>query len=264
MAGEVVQVGDGVERVRVGDRVCSLLPGGGYAQYVTVPAGMLMKLPDRLTFAQAAAIPEAFLTAYLNLFELAKLSPDDTVLVHAGASGVGTSAIQLIRHAGARSIVTAGSAAKIERCVALGAKAGWNYHEGSFNDFVKARTDGQGVDIIMDFVGAPYFADNIEALAVDGRLIIIGTMGGTDVGGLNLGQLLQRRLQIIGTALRSRPLATKIELTAGLQAFAGDGFASGEIEPVIDSVFDWTEVADAHRYMASNKNIGKIVLNIGD
>lgn len=264
MAGEVVQIGEGVDSVRTGDRVCALLPGGGYAQYVTVPAGMIMKLPDKLTFAQAAAIPEAFLTAYLNLFALAGLSPKDTVLVHAGASGVGTSALQLIRHAGARSIVTAGSAAKIERCVSLGATAGWNYHEGSFVNFVKQQTDGRGVDIVMDFIGAPYFSDNIESLATDGRLIIIGTMGGAKVDALNLGTLLRSRLQIIGTALRSRPVATKIELTAGLQAFAGDGFASGEIEPVIDSVFDWTEVADAHRYMASNKNIGKIVLNIGE
>lgn len=263
MAGEVAEIGEGVTNVQVGDRVCALLPGGGYAQYVSVPAGMLLKMPANMTFAQAAAIPEAFLTAYLNLFALGHLSPSDTVLVHAGASGVGTSAIQLIRHAGARSIVTAGSDMKIERCLALGAEAGWNYHEGSFVDFVMEQTDGEGVDMILDFVGAPYFADNIKSLAVDGRLIVIGTMGGSQVDGVNLGQLLGRRLQVIGTALRSRPLATKIELTAGLKLFAWDGFTSGTIAPVIDSVFDWKDVGDAHRYMASNKNIGKIVLSIG-
>ncbi|GEO27635.1 NAD(P)H quinone oxidoreductase [Alicyclobacillus acidoterrestris] len=264
MAGEVAQVGEGVTSVAVGDRVYALLPGGGYAQYVTVPAGMLMKLPDSLTFAQGAAIPEAFLTAYLNLFSLAKLAPGDTVLVHAGASGVGTSAIQLIRLAGATSIVTAGSSVKLERCMSLGASAGWNYHDGSFVPFVEEQTDGRGADIILDFIGASYFEDNIRALAVDGRLLLIGTMGGTEVQNVNLGTLLARRLQVIGTALRSRSLATKIELSQAFQTFAGDALERGEIAPVIDSVFDWREVQDAHRYMEENKNIGKIVLSIAD
>ncbi|MFB5193001.1 NAD(P)H-quinone oxidoreductase [Alicyclobacillus fastidiosus] len=264
MAGEVEQVGDGVSSVAVGDRVCALLPGGGYAQYVCVPAGMLMKLPSRLTFAQGAAIPEAFLTAYLNVFSLGNLAPGETVLVHAGASGVGTSAIQLIRLAGARSIVTAGSSVKLERCMSLGAEAGWNYHEGSFVPFVEEQTGGDGVNMILDFVGAPYFEANISSLAVDGRLIIIGTMGGAEVQGVNLGTLLARRLQVIGTALRSRSVATKIELTQAFQTFAGNALANGEIAPVIDSVFDWKDVQDAHRYMESNKNIGKIVLNIGE
>jgi putative PIG3 family NAD(P)H quinone oxidoreductase len=262
MAGEVAEVGEGVGGVANGDRVMALLPGGGYAQYVPVPAGMLMKLPDSMTFAQGAAIPEAFLTAYLNLFPIGRLSPGETVLVHAGASGVGTSAIQLIRLAGARSIVTAGSESKIERCLALGAEAGWNYHDGSFRSFVEEQTAGEGVNVIFDFIGAPYFADNLASLAVDGRLIIIGTMGGTQVEDINLGMLLSRRLEVIGTALRSRSLATKIELTAAFQTFAGDALARGEIAPVIDSVFDWKDVQEAHRYMESNKNVGKIVLAV--
>ncbi|GLG00182.1 NAD(P)H quinone oxidoreductase [Alicyclobacillus hesperidum subsp. aegles] len=262
MAGEVAELGEGVTSVSVGDRVCALLPGGGYAQYACVPAGMLMRLPTNLTFAQGAAIPETFLTAYLNLFVLGRLSPRETVLVHAGASGVGTSAIQLIRLAGANSIVTAGTEAKIERCLSLGAQAGWNYHDGSFVDFVQKHTDGRGANIIFDFIGAPYFADNIASLAIDGRLIVIGTMGGTKVDALDLGQLLGRRLQIIGTALRSRSLADKIELTAAFQAFAGDALANGEVVPVVDSVFDWRDVQEAHRYMESNRNTGKIVLNV--
>lgn len=262
MAGEVEQIGENVSGVAIGDRVYALLPGGGYAQYVSVPAGMLMKLPEGMTFAQGAAIPEAFLTAYLNLFTMGRLSPQETVLVHAGASGVGTSAIQLIRLAGARSIVTAGSDSKIERCLALGAKAGWNYHNGSFKPFVDEQTGGEGVDIILDFIGEPYFADNLASLAVDGRLILIGTMGGMNVEGLHLGTLLGRRLEIIGTALRSRSIATKIELTVAFQSFAGEALANGEIEPIIDSVFDWKDVQDAHRYMESNKNVGKIVLSV--
>ncbi|TDY43029.1 putative PIG3 family NAD(P)H quinone oxidoreductase [Alicyclobacillus sacchari] len=262
MAGEVAELGKGVTSVNVGDRVCALLPGGGYAQYACVPAGMLMRLPNTLTFAQGAAIPETFLTAYLNLFVLGRLAPGETVLVHAGASGVGTSAIQLVRLAGAESIVTAGTEAKIQRCLSLGAKAGWNYHEGSFVDFVQQHTDGRGADIIFDFIGAPYFADNIASLATDGRLIVIGTMGGSKVDALDLGQLLGRRLQVIGTALRSRSLADKIALTSAFQAFAGDALARGDIVPVVDSVFDWRDVQEAHKYMESNRNTGKIVLNV--
>lgn len=263
MAGDVVALGDGVSSCAVGDRVYALLPGGGYAQYVTVPAGMLMPLPPGMTYAEGAAVPEVFLTAYLNLFVLGQLAPEETVLVHAGASGVGTAALQLIRLTGAKALVTAGSEQKLERCRSLGAQAGWNYHDGSFVEFVKEHTNQQGVDIIMDFIGASYFADNLASLGVDGRLLLIGTMGGTKVEEVNLGMLLARRIQIIGTALRSRTLATKITLTAAFQAFAGSALATGEIEPVIDSVFDWTKVADAHRYMESNQNIGKIVLHIG-
>lgn len=264
MAGDVEALGPGVTSVRVGDRVAALLPGGGYAQYAVVPAGMLIRLPDNLSYEQGAAIPETFLTAYLNLFVLGRLSPGEMVLVHAGASGVGTSAIQLIRLAGAHSIVTAGSADKIAKCLELGAKAGWNYHDGSFVDFVRRETDGRGADIIFDFVGAPYFHDNLRALAVDGRLIVIGTMGGTKVDGFDLGHILAKRQQIIGTALRSRSLEAKIELTAAFVAFAYDALAKGEIAPVLDRVYDWRDVRAAHERMEANQNIGKIVLRVTD
>lgn len=264
MAGVVVGIGANVSNWRVGDRVCALLPGGGYAEYVTVPAEAAMSIPANLTYEEATAIPEVFLTAYLNLFWLGGLSAGKTVLIHAGASGVGTAAIQLVREAGGTSLVTAGSAAKLERCLDLGATAGWNYHDGSFEPWVKEQTSGRGVDIILDFIGATYFEDNVKSLAVDGRLIIIGTMGGAEVPGLNLGQLLYRRLQVIGTALRSRSVSDKAKLSQELMDFARARFEAGIIKPVIDTVFDWTEVANAHRYMEANQNIGKIVLHVAD
>lgn len=262
MAGEVVHAGPGVPGWKRGDRVCALLPGGGYAELAAVPAGMAMRIPDDMTFEQAAAIPEVFLTAYLNLFRLAGLRSGDKVLVHAGASGVGTAAIQLIREAGAVSMVTAGSSEKLNQCIQLGATAGWNYKHGPFASWVHERTDGRGVDIILDFIGAPYFEQNITSLAVDGRLVVIGTMGGAEVSSVNLGELLRRRLQVIGTALRSRSRSYKVQLTQDFADFALPRFADGRLKPVIDSVFDWSDVAEAHAYMASNANIGKIVLRI--
>jgi putative PIG3 family NAD(P)H quinone oxidoreductase len=262
MAGEVAEVGPGCEGWSVGDRVCALLPGGGYAEYAVIPAGMAMRLPDQFTFEQGAAIPEVFLTAYLNLYWLGGLSSGQTVLIHAGASGVGTAAIQLVREAGATAFVTAGSEEKIARCLELGAKAGWNYKQGPFAEWVLEQTDGRGVNLILDFVGAPYFGQNLECLAVDGRLIVIGTMGGSRVDQLDLGKLLFKRQQIIGTALRSRNIADKIKLTQEFAAYAMPRFADQRLRPVIDRIFDWTDVAEAHKYMESNANIGKIVLTV--
>ncbi|MCL6627324.1 NAD(P)H-quinone oxidoreductase [Alicyclobacillus shizuokensis] len=262
IAGEVAEVGAGTSGWRIGDRVCALLPGGGYAQYAVIPAGMAMRIPPNLSFEQAAAIPEVFLTAYLNLFWLARFAAHDRVLIHAGASGVGTAAIQLVREAGGRSWVTAGSTEKIARCLELGAEAGWNYHDGSFAPFVAEQTAGQGVDIVLDFVGAPYFHDNLRSLAMDGRLVVIGTMGGVKVDEVDLGYLLGRRLQIIGTALRSRPVAEKMRLTQAFWFFAEERFASARLRPVVDTVFPWTDVVAAHRYMEENRNTGKIVLRV--
>ncbi len=264
MAGEIVELGEGVTGLSVGQRIAALLPGGGYATHAVIPAGMAMPLPDSVDVIEGAAIPEAFLTAYLNLFLLGGMAHGKTVLIHAGASGVGTSAIQLVREAGGVSIVTAGSRDKIERCIKLGAMSGWNYHDGSFAPFVAENTSNQGVDIILDFIGEPYFEDNLVSLAVDGRLIIIGTMGGVNVNSLNLGTMLGRRLQIIGTALRSQTVERKIEITRRFWEFAEEGVREGRIRPVIDSVYDWREVADAHRHMEENRNVGKIVLQITD
>lgn len=262
MAGEVAAAGADCRAFKPGDRVCALLPGGGYAEYAVIPEGMAMRLPESLSMEQGAAIPEVFLTAYMNLFWLGSLKPGETALIHAGASGVGTAAIQLIREADAASFVTAGSQQKLERCFALGAAAGFNYNDGDFAPWVKEQTDGKGVSLIFDFIGAPYFASNLESLAVGGRLVIIGTMGGAKVDGLNLSMLLSRRLQIIGTALRTRSRSDKIELTRQFAEFALPRFEDGRLVPVIDSVFPWEEAAAAHAYMETNRNVGKIVLKV--
>jgi putative PIG3 family NAD(P)H quinone oxidoreductase len=263
MAGEVEGVGSAVEGTKPGDRVIALLPGGGYAQKAVVSSGMAMRIPERLSYEEAAAIPEAFLTAYHNLFSLGDLQPGMTVLVHAGASGVGTAAIQLVREARAACLVTAGSPDKIARCRELGARAAWNYHQGSFAPWVAEMTGGKGVDVILDCVGAPYIVPNLQSLATDGKLIVLGALGGAVAERVNLLDLLFRRLQILGTSLRSLDLARKIDLTKRFAGFALPRFADGRLRPVIDSVYDWTDVASAHLRMESNANVGKIVLRVG-
>ena len=184
------------------------------------------------------------------------------MLVHAGASGVGTAAIQLIREAGGVSLVTAGSPEKIARCLALGARAGWNYKEGPFAPWVAERTGGRGVEIVLDFVGAPYFAQNLQSLAVDGRMVVVGTLGGADVSAFSLRTLMSKRLLIAGAGLRSMDTARKIALTRAFSEFALPRFADGRLASVVDSVFDWNDVGDAHLRMESNANVGKIVLRV--
>jgi putative PIG3 family NAD(P)H quinone oxidoreductase len=262
MAGEVVDVGAACEGWTPGDRVCALLPGGGYAERVSIPAGMAMRIPGNLSFEEAAAIPEVFLTAYQNLFNVARLAPGETVLIHAGGSGVGTAAIQLVHEAGGTTLVTAGSREKIDRCLALGARDGWNYKEGEFAPWIAKRTEGKGVDIVLDFVGAAYFEQNVQSMAVDGRMVVIGTLGGADVGKFSLRTLMSKRLQITGAGLRSMDTARKIALTCAFSEFALPRFADGRLVPVVDSVFDWKDVGDAHRRMESNANVGKIVLRV--
>jgi putative PIG3 family NAD(P)H quinone oxidoreductase len=262
MAGEVVDVGAACEGWAAGDRVCALLPGGGYAEGVSIPAGMAMRIPVNLSFEEAAAIPEVFLTAYQNLFNVARLAPGETVLIHAGGSGVGTAAIQLVREAGGISLVTAGSREKIDRCLELGARAGWNPKEGPFAPWVAQATGGKGVDIVLDFVGATYFEQNVQSLAVDGRMVVIGTMGGAEVEKFSLRALMSKRLQITGAGLRGMDTKRKIRLTGHFATFALPRFADGRLVPIVDSVFDWRDVGNAHLRMESNANIGKIVLRV--
>ncbi|GAA4707238.1 NAD(P)H-quinone oxidoreductase [Brevibacillus fulvus] len=262
MAGVVEQVGASVTGWKPGDRVFALLPGGGYAERVVIPAAMAMRIPDSFTFEQAAAIPEVFLTAYLNLFQLGQLQAGQTVLIHAGASGVGTAAIQLAKEAGARSIITAGSQAKIDFCLQLGADFGLNYKEGPFGEKVQEITEQKGVNLILDFVGAPYFEQNLRSLATDGRLISIATMGGRKLEQVDLGMLMARRLQLIGSTLRSKPVQQKIELTQQFAAYAMPRFEQGRLKAIIDSVWDMRDANEAHQRMEENKNIGKIVLRI--
>lgn len=261
MAGIVREVGVAVRGWRPGDRVCALLPGGGYAELVAVPAGMLMRLPDGWSFQQGAAVPEVWLTAYVNLFDEGRLEAGETALIHAGASGVGTAAIQLAIGAGARAIVTAGSDAKAAFCRELGATA-INYRTQDFLVEAMAATDGRGVDVILDPVGGAYLERNIKALRRFGRLINIGTLGGR-AGELDMGQLLGKRLRVVGSTLRTRPLAEKIDITRRFSEAIMPRLAVGEMRPIIDTAFPIAEVQAAHAYVLANRNIGKVILEVG-
>lgn len=260
-AGVIEAVGEGVDAGRVGARVMALLPGGGYAEYVTVPARMAMPIPENLTFEEAAAVPEVFLTAYQALHWLGAVEAGQRVLVHAGASGVGTAAIQLARAAGATVYVTA-SAPKHDACLALGAEAAIDYRTEDFAERIADLTGGAGVHVILDFIGASYFEQNITALGTDGRLVLLAMMGGTTVDEVNLAHLFRKRIHLITTTLRSRSVAYKIRLTEAFAVDALPRFQTGALHPVIDSVRDWTEVREAHRHMEANRNVGKIVLTI--
>lgn len=264
MAGEVEAVGKNCTGWHPGDRVCALLPGGGYAQYTVIPAKMGIPIPDNLSFEEAAAIPEVFLTAYQALFWLGELKAGQHILVHAGASGVGSAAVQLAREAGAKVIITAGSAKKLDFCMQLGARVAINYHDGEFASTVLEETKKQGVNLIVDCVGASYWEQNLGCLAVDGRLVLLATMGGIKVDHINLLTILLKRLHIIGSILRSRSKEYKIDLTAEFVRNILPGFSDGRYTPVVDSVFAWEEAEEAHQRMESNLNMGKIVLKIDD
>ncbi len=257
-AGEVLEPAG---RWRKGDRVMAVVLGGAYAQLATVPAAQALPIPDNLDYEQAAAIPEAFETAYLNLFTLGGLESGESVLVHAGASGVGTATIQLARAAGARVFTTAGNEDKLQLCRNLGAELAINYRQEKFGERVLAATAGRGVNLILDFIGASYWDANLAALADNGRLMLIGFLGGAK-GQLNLTPLLTKSLTVRATTLRRTPAAQKEELVQALGAFALERFARGELKPVVDSVHALSRAADAHRAMESNRNLGKIVLKV--
>ncbi len=261
LAGDVVGWADDVTGWSRGDRVFALVLGGGYAELATVPARMAIPIPANLTYEQAAAIPEAFLTAYLNLFLLGGLADGGYALIHAGASGVGTAAVQLVRESGAQAIVTVGSREKVERCKALGAVAAFDRHDGPFAPGVLAATGGRGVDVLIDVVGAPYWEQNLACLATAGRLIILAMLGGGTLEA-DLGVVQRKRLRVIGSVLRPLPLEEKIALNDRFKEFALARFADGRLAPVIDSVFDWAEAPAAHRHMEANANFGKIVLRV--
>lgn len=260
-AGEVVEVGDGVSGWTSGDRVMALLAGGGYAQEVVVDAGSVMRVPDGMEFDQAAALPEVYLTVFLNVFQLGRFPAGGVALVHGGGSGIGTAAIQLLKAAGGRIVVTAGSAQKCARCLDLGADVAVNYNEGDFVEACKQATDGQGVDVVLDSIGGPYLAQNLTALATGGRLVVIGLMGGAKAE-INLGLLLARRLQVIGSTLRARPLAQKAAIVAGFLERFGVGLAAGEIAPVVDRVLPLAAAGEAHRVVQASEHFGKVVLRV--
>ncbi|MEO0470849.1 MAG: NAD(P)H-quinone oxidoreductase [Bacteroidota bacterium] len=262
MSGTVIGIGTAVKKWAIGDQVCGLLPGGGYAAQVVIHEDLAMSVPSNVHLVEAAAIPEVFLTAWQAIHLLADLQAGEKILIHAGGSGVGTAAIQIARELGAEIFVTA-SAGKHARCYALGAHHCIDYRTDDFREIVMNQTAGQGVDIIIDFLAAPYFQQNIDSLALDGRMIMLALMGGIAAQHINLVNILRKRLRIQGSTLRNRSLAYKIALTQSFSNFAQDRWESKALKPVIDSVFSWEAVAEAHSYMEANQNIGKIVLQIG-
>lgn len=261
IAGVVTALGNEVTQWKIGDKVCGLIGGGGYAEYAVIPANQALPIPPNLSFEEAAGIPEVFLTAFQAINWIGKLKKDETILIHAGASGVGTAAIQIAKAIGAKVLVTA-SKGKHETCLNLGAAQAIDYKTENFQEKILAYTDGKGVDMIIDFIAAPYFQQNLNSMNFDGRIVILALMGGFKLADLNMLPILFKRIQIYGSTLRARTLDYKARLTKDLSDFAWDRFETREFKPVIDSVYDWKEVVAAHEYMEANKNIGKIVLRI--
>ena len=263
LAGEVVEVGARVRSLAVGDRVYGLSGGGGYAELAALHESLAMPIPQGLSYHEAASIPEVFFTANTAVRTLAQTQPGERLLVHAGGSGVGIAAIQIGRLIGAEVWTTAGSAEKCERAAELGAQVAINYREESFADVVRERTDGRGVDAILDVIGRDYWESNLRSLATAGRLVLVGLMGGA-VAETNLGVILSKRLRIYGTVMRARPLIDRAAITRDYREHLEPAIVAGEMRPIIDSVFPLREAAAAHRYMEENRNFGKILLDCLD
>jgi putative PIG3 family NAD(P)H quinone oxidoreductase len=258
-SGTVAALGEGVTGWHVGDQVCALLSGGGYAEQVVVPAGQLLPVPKSTTLVEAAALPETACTVYSNVFLGARLAVGETLLIHGGGSGIGTMAIQLAKHAGARVAVTAGSQGKLDVCRDLGADIMINYREDDFVDSLMTATDGHGADVILDIIGASYLARNIAALAQDGRIANIGMQQGRKAE-LDFGALMAKRGSIISTSLRARPRGQKAAIVAAVAENVWPAVASGLIRPVVDTEFPMHQAAAAHRLMTASSHTGKILL----
>ncbi|MFF8409682.1 NAD(P)H-quinone oxidoreductase [Streptomyces omiyaensis] len=258
-AGRITALGPGVAGWSVGDEVCALLVGGGYAQRVAVPAAQLLPVPKGVDLATAAALPEVACTVWSNIFMIAHLRPGETLLVHGGASGIGTMAIQLAKAVGAKVAVTAGSPEKLARCAELGADVLIDYRTQDFVEELRAATDGAGADVILDIMGAKYLDRNIRALAVNGRLVVIGLQGGVK-GELNLGALLAKRAAVMATTLRARPLQEKAAIVAAVREHVWPLVEGGTVRPVVDRTLPMQEAAEAHRVLESGAHVGKILL----
>ncbi|MGW4818550.1 NAD(P)H-quinone oxidoreductase [Streptomyces sp. NPDC004227] len=258
-SGRIAALGPGVSGWAVGDEVCALLAGGGYAEKVAVPAGQLLPVPDGVGLRQAAALPEVTCTVWSNVFMVAQLRPGETLLVHGGSSGIGTMAIQLARAVGAKVAVTAGTKEKLERCAELGAEILINYREQDFVEEIRRATDGNGADVILDNMGAKYLDRNVQALAVNGRLAIIGMQGGVK-GELNIGTLLGKRAAISATSLRARPLSEKAAIVAAVREHVWPLIADGYVRPVVDQELPMSDAAAAHRILEESGHIGKVLL----
>ncbi|RLL46679.1 NAD(P)H-quinone oxidoreductase [Oceanobacillus piezotolerans] len=262
VAGIVEEAGAGA-KIAVGTRVMGLVNGGGYAEYAVMPDDRAMVIPENLSFEEAAAVPEVFLTAYQTLFWLGQLRKGETVLIHAGGSGVGTAAIQLAKQIGqAKVITTAGSKEKLDYCRLLGADILINYKEQNFNEEVLAATDNQGVELILDFIGASYWSKNLSSIKVDGRWVLIGILGGAEVEKVNLMELMSKRIQLTGTLLTPRSDEYKAALTSEFSSKTLELFESNKLRPIVDHVFSFDEIKEAHEHMENNKNIGKIIVKV--
>lgn len=258
-SGRVSALGAGVDGWSVGDEVCALLTGGGYAERVAVPARQLLPVPSGVSLVEAAGLPEVACTVWSNVFMIAGLRPGETLLVHGGASGIGTFAIQLARQAGARVLCTAGSPPKLERCRELGAEVAISYRDEDFVARVREVTDGRGADVILDNMGAAYLGRNLDALAVNGRLAVIGLQGGR-VGELDLGALLAKRGAVMATSLRARPREEKAAVVASVRDHVWPVIEAGDVRPVIDRTVPMRDAAEAHRVLEAGEHMGKILL----
>jgi NADPH2:quinone reductase len=259
IAGEVVALGPKVSGPSLGDQVTALLPGGGYAHYAVAAAPLCLPVPHGMSLVEAAAVPESYFTVWTNLFDRGRCRAGEHVLVHGGTSGIGTTAIQLAKERGAHVFATAGSAEKARACEKLGALRGIDYRTEDFVAIVREATDGRGVDVILDIIGGSYLARNIEAAALEGRIVLIATMGGTRAE-LKLVPIMQKRLTLTGSTLRSRSVAHKAAVAAAVRENIWPLRTAGRARPIIYKTFPLTQASEAHRLMESSSHIGKIVL----
>ncbi len=262
VAGEVVALGDGASEVAIGDRVTALTPGGGYADYCVTAASHCLPWPDGFDAVQAAALPETYFTVWTNVFERGALKPGESILIHGGASGIGTTAIQLAHAHGATVFATAGTADKCKACEDLGAKRAINYRDEDFVEVVKEATGGKGVDVILDMVAGDYVARDIECLAPDGRLVIIALMGGRE-GTVPFFPIMAKRLTFTGSTLRPQTNEAKARMARGLEETAWPWLSAGKIKPIIQSVYPIEKAAEAHAELEAGDHIGKIMLTVG-
>jgi len=260
IAGTVVKTGANVTRWKIGDNVCALVIGGGYAEYCNVPQGQCLPVPDNLTFIEAASLPETFFTVWSNVFDRGRLQKGESLLVHGGSSGIGVAAIQMAKAMGSTVYVTAGTDEKCRFCEDLGATKAINYKTENFKDVIHQITNGKGVDVILDMIGGDYTSPNIQSLANDGRLVMINMMKGKDVS-IDLSEVMRKRLIITGSMLRSRDTAFKSAIAQSLEKNIWPLLASGKIKPIIYKVFPASQAAEAHSLMESSEHTGKIVLN---
>ena len=261
IAGEIVALGPKVAGLSIGDMVCALLPGGGYAEYAVAAAPLCLPVPSAISTVEAAAIPETFFTVWTNLFDRGRCKSGDSVLVHGGTSGIGTTAIQLAEAWGARVFATAGSDDKARACERLGAVRGINYHTEDFVEVIRAETQGKGIDVTLDIVAGSYVARNLEIAAVEGRVVTISTLGGSRAE-INVGLILTKRLTLTGSTLRSRTVAQKAEVADAVRKNVWPLLAAGRVRPVIHARFPLAQADEAHRLMETSNHVGKIVLTV--